>query len=133
MSVTLNKIIGRINGDTDGGGGCKIKGLAASCCGPLLTERAAVEMIRSVAPGGGDVKRMTMSQLKRENNTEGRSLLLILLYVCPRVRRQVVNKHLRDRVQRVYYPQQNKTKSSFQISTTSQTHIEAGVCHQSNY
>lgn len=53
MSVTLNKIIGRINGDTDGGGGCKIKGLAASCCGPLLTERAAVEMIRSVARGGG--------------------------------------------------------------------------------
>ncbi len=36
---------------TDGSGGCKIKGLAASCCGSLLTGRAAVEMIRDIAPG----------------------------------------------------------------------------------
>ncbi len=34
----------------DGSGGCKIKGLATSCCGSLLTERAAVEMIRDIAP-----------------------------------------------------------------------------------
>lgn len=67
VSVTLNWIIVCVNG-----GGCKIKGLAASCCGPLLTERAAVEMIRNIAPGGWCVKRITMQQLKRENNTGGK-------------------------------------------------------------
>lgn len=32
--------------------GSKIKGLAASCCGSLLTQRAEVEIIRDIAPGG---------------------------------------------------------------------------------
>lgn len=35
----------------DGSRGCKIKALAPSCCFPLLTERAAVEMIHGIAPG----------------------------------------------------------------------------------
>lgn len=36
-----------MNGDSD----YKIKGLAASCRGCLLTERAVDEMIRDIAPG----------------------------------------------------------------------------------
>lgn len=57
---------------TDVSGGCKIKGLAASSCGSLLTERAAVEMIRDFAPGVMWSALKCCSAAKGENNTEGK-------------------------------------------------------------
>lgn len=58
----------------NGGDGYKIKDLAAICCGCLLTERAADEMIHDIAPGvtWRALKCCSAAKKRMRDNTRGK-------------------------------------------------------------